>query len=146
MTSAKGLLQQNLPKAVVSRCNKVRPKLLDDLIGSGEQHRRNFGPERLRGAQIEHQFEQRGLQDRQFGRLGAAQDATGVDTALAIGVLDTGAIAEQAADRSVFAQRIDGDNATVVGKCDDLLAPIGEQRIGSSNRSRAMTWNALSIS
>jgi hypothetical protein len=38
MMSAKGLLQQNLPRTNLSRCSKR--KLLDDLIGVGEQRRR----------------------------------------------------------------------------------------------------------
>src|SRR6516164_9156733 len=54
IVSAKGLLQQYLPIPDLSRCSKRRAdeRLLDDLVGGGEQRVRHRKAERLGGLRL----------------------------------------------------------------------------------------------
>ena len=48
--------------------------LLDYLIGSQQERRRNRQPEHLRGLEVDHQLKLGGLLDREFSGLSALQD------------------------------------------------------------------------
>jgi len=81
--------------------------LFDHLVGAGEQHGRHVEPERAGGRQIDDEIELGRLYHRQIGGLLAFQDASGIDTNLAIGFGDAGPVADQAAGFGVPAQVID---------------------------------------
>src|SRR5215470_14193497 len=63
-----------VPGAVVSRCSNVKPKLLNNLVGSQQDCRRQIDTDRFGGLQIDDHLELGGLLDRQIGGLGATSD------------------------------------------------------------------------
>src|SRR5207249_2756523 len=69
----------------------------DHLVGAGEQRRRNLEADAPRGSQVDHEFELRGLDDRQIGGLGTFEDATGINVDQAVSIGLTWSIAHQAA-------------------------------------------------
>ena len=73
-----------------------KPKLLDHLVGDGEQLVGHRQAKRLGGFEVDDHLELGRLHDRQITRLGALEQAAGIDAGLAVGVLDAGAIADQA--------------------------------------------------
>jgi hypothetical protein len=72
----------NLPLPPASRLrNSGRSKadnLFDHLVGAGEQRRRHFEAERLRGFEIDRQLELDGCLDWKFVRLRTLEDAIGI--------------------------------------------------------------------
>src|SRR6516162_2663544 len=102
--------------------------LLDHLVGERQQLVRNLEFERLGGSQIDRQLEFGGLHDRQLGRLGAIEDAPGVQTQLVTVLGPAGAVAHQSAG---------GDELTpLVGGRDAVAGGQGQDR-------RAQTWNKV---
>jgi len=77
-----GLLQHNLPKpdscTGASDCGQLQ-RLLDHLVGAGEQRRRDFEAERPRGLEINDELELGWLLDRQVGRALALEDAVDIE-------------------------------------------------------------------
>src|ERR1700682_317366 len=64
-----------IPIVAIPRvCVGSRRHLLDDLIRAQQQRLRDRDPERLRGLEVDHQFELRGLLDGNVAGLGASQD------------------------------------------------------------------------
>jgi hypothetical protein len=55
----------------------------DDLVGSGKDRWRDGEAELLRGLQVDHQLERRGLLNRQIRQLGTFEDPSDVNAALA---------------------------------------------------------------
>src|SRR5215469_8468116 len=86
---------------------------LDDLVGAGEDRRRDRQAERLRGLQIDNQFEPSRLLHGQVRRLFALQDTSGVSADLSKGEGDTSPVTEQAAGRGKFWPVIDRGDAVV---------------------------------
>ena len=57
---------------------------LDHLVGEREQLVGDFKAERLRGLEVDHEFEFCRLHNRQIGRLLALENAAGIDAGLTI--------------------------------------------------------------
>src|SRR5262249_56672203 len=64
---------------------------------AGEERRRYFEAERLRGLEIDHQLDLGGLLHRQVRRLLALENAARIDTGLAVCIRETAPIAYQTA-------------------------------------------------
>jgi hypothetical protein len=74
ITSAKRLLQQNLPQP--DSCTPQQTaSLFDHLVGDGEQRRRDSEAERSGSLHVDAQYELGRKLDGQIGRLGALQVA-----------------------------------------------------------------------
>ena len=84
---------------------------LDHLVGTGVQRHRNLESERFGRPEIDHQFEGRRLHDRKVRRLGACENAAGVDTRLAIRSLKVGSVADKAACGCILTKWVDGGNS-----------------------------------
>ena len=48
---------RKVPRPAVSRCNNVKPTLLNDFVGAGKQGRRDFEAERLGSLEIDDEFD-----------------------------------------------------------------------------------------
>src|SRR6266478_305828 len=82
------------------RCGMVpqrscRDQLFDHPVGDCEQCRRHRQTERLRGLQVDHQFELGRLYDRKVGRLPAPENAAGVKANLVISAEKVRSIAQK---------------------------------------------------
>src|SRR6516164_7755260 len=80
---------------------------LDHLIGAGDESPRDLEAEHLRGAEVEEQFDFRGLLDRQVGRLIAFEYPAGIHASRTERVRKIGSIAHQAASRCELASLVD---------------------------------------
>jgi hypothetical protein len=60
--------------AVQRSTRETMPGLLDHFVGTHEKRFRDRESERLRGGEVDYQFEFGGLLNRDVGRLGAAQN------------------------------------------------------------------------
>src|SRR5260370_17895726 len=96
--------------------------LFDHLVGTGEQRWRKRDAERLGGFQVDHQLELGWRLHRQFGWLGALQDAIDIAGRAPEKVDVYGAIGHQPADRGYKAGGIDCRQAGPGGKGDDGVA------------------------
>jgi len=72
ITSAKRLLQHNLPESDVSSCSKN--PLFDHLVCQHEEIVRHFNPERFGGLEIDDEFELGRFFDRDIAGLGPMQN------------------------------------------------------------------------
>src|SRR5580704_7281547 len=70
-------------------------RLLDHLVGDGEQRRRHVEAQRLGSLEIDNQLEFSRLRDWQVGRLFAPENTPGIDTDLAVCIGKSGSIADQ---------------------------------------------------
>src|SRR6516165_9084236 len=96
-------------------CELVRPISLDHLVGKREQRRRHRQAKRLRGLQIDHQLELGGLQYRQFGGLGAFENAPDIEPRLVIIVAAAAPVAHQSAGHGELARIVAGGNHVTRG-------------------------------
>ena len=83
--------------------------------------------------QIDDQFENGRLLDRQVGGLGALEDRSGINADLSIGRRKARAIADQAAGRGVFTDPIDRRNGMACRQRHDLPAPAIDEWFGGDN-------------
>src|SRR5262245_39056707 len=74
-------------------CGATKRSLFDHLVGDGKERRRYGEPEHAGGFGVDDEFELRRLHHGQVRRLRALEDATYIAADLAIGVGDTGPIA-----------------------------------------------------
>src|SRR5712691_419920 len=81
----------------------LREPLLDHLVSTAEQWKRDGEAERLRGLEVGDQLDFCGLLDRQVGGLGTFEDSHSVGASLAIRVRDAASVAHQTARRGVLA-------------------------------------------
>src|SRR5262245_42683424 len=77
-----------------TRIEPKRRELIDDLVGARVEEGGDIYTQRL-GGPIQHEVERSWLHDRQFIRLGALEDAAGIDASLSIGILDVGSVADE---------------------------------------------------
>ena len=104
------------PSAEIGGCPKTSPRSgpathsFDDLIGAHQDRLRHGEAECLCGREIDHQLEPCGLLDRQIGRLGTAEDLSGINSDLAISRGEAGSIADQATGGDEFTLCIDRRN------------------------------------
>src|SRR5215469_6386497 len=80
-----------------------KPALFDDLVGAGEDGRRDRQTKRLRGLEIDQKLKRRRLLNRQIGRLGAVENFSDVDADPVKDSREAGAIADQTAGPGVCA-------------------------------------------
>src|ERR1700730_6665391 len=102
---------------------RSKESLVDDLVGAGEQQRRDGETKRLRGLQIDHQLEFSGLYDRQVGGLGALENFSDVDACLTIAIRNAWSVACQTAGERSSPGFISRRNAHLGGKRHQLLTP-----------------------
>jgi hypothetical protein len=108
-------------------------ELLDHLVGATEDRRRNGEAEGLGCVQIDDQFENGRLLDRQVGGLGALEDRSGINADLSIGRRKARVIADQAAGRGVFTDPIDRRNGMACRQRHDLIAPAIDEWFGGDD-------------
>src|SRR5262245_57421423 len=78
-----GAIKSVQTRCAISRPEQVqqqsvqKPRLLDHLVGAGEQRRRHFDAEHPRRLSVDNKLELRRLHDRQIRRLCALEDAPG---------------------------------------------------------------------
>src|SRR5262249_31422496 len=101
----------------------------DHGVGAGDERRRNFEAERLRGLKVDDEFEPRRLQHRQIGDVRLLEKERDIRALLAIQVGKMRAIAHQAARCGEVAPFVHRRDAITRGERDDLVAPGIEERI-----------------
>src|SRR5262249_55643199 len=101
----------------------------DDLVGDGEQPRREGQAKRFRGLQIDDELEFGGPQYWQVRKLLAFENASYVDTGLTIRVFEVGAVGHQSARVGELAQIIDHRDGMACCQCNQLFAPTEKKWI-----------------
>src|SRR5260370_26395474 len=86
---------------------QMKPKLLDHLVGDGEQRWGYSEAKRLRGLEVDRQFELGQPLDWQIAWLGAPEDTTDVESGMTISFRHTIAVAHKAARGDKLAVWID---------------------------------------
>jgi hypothetical protein len=109
-------------------------RLLDNLVGAGEQRRRHLEAKRPCGLEVDHELELGRLHDRQVGGLGAVENAADVNTHLAVGIGELRSVAHQAAGRGELPPLVDRGNCVSRCQRDELLTVSGEQDIGANDQ------------
>src|SRR5262245_65271825 len=123
------------PMVPRSRARERRRRALGDRrsfhhsVGAGDERRRNYEAERLRGPEVDDQFESGWLQHWQIGRARLLEHERGIRALLAIHIGKVRSIAHQAARRGEIAPFVECRDAIARGERNDLLALGIEERI-----------------
>src|SRR5262245_9021541 len=117
------------------QCSKAA--LLDHLVNTGEQRRRNFESDALCGPQVDYQLELRRLNDRQIGGLGAFEDATRVNPNQPVRLGVAWSVASQATGLGGLAKVIESRDPMVIGERYDLIAPADQTNRGPAGARQA---------
>src|SRR5262245_2593096 len=112
----------------------MRVGSFDDLVGAGEQGRRDFQSERFGNLEVDQELELCCLVDRQVGCVFALEDSGGVKSGAAIGVCNVVAITHQSTLRDPFAAEANVRDRFVRHQGDDLLTTNRKEWIGSDNK------------
>ena len=131
------------PIATVQRTSRLvrlvpEPKsgrLLDHLVGDGEQGRRHVEAQRLGSLEIDNQLEFSRLRDWQVGRLFAPENTPGIDTDLAVCIGKSGSIADQSSGCGKFSKWINRRNRMTCRESDYLIALKDKKWIGTDKES-----------
>ena len=115
-----------LPGGAQNRTHALQQKLLDHLVGEGENFVRHVNSERLRCLQVDCHLELGRLHDRQVGGPLALQDSTSVNSDLAVCVGKACSITDQAPSRDELALRVDRGNPMACCQRNELTAPRQE--------------------
>src|SRR5262249_14048642 len=103
-------------------------RLFDHLVRGDQQVGRYGQAERLRGLQVDDQFELGRPNNRQIGRLRAFENATNVDAKLSVHVGNAVAIAHKATGCGVLTQLEGGRDTMACCQGDKLIASAVEKR------------------
>jgi hypothetical protein len=101
-------------------------RLFDHLVGGDQQVGRYGQAERLRGLQVDDQFELGRPNHRQIGRLRAFENVTNVDAKLSVHVGNAVAIAQETTGCGVLAQLEGGREIMACCQGDKLIACVVE--------------------
>src|ERR1700730_7842357 len=117
------------------------PASFDDLVGAGEDRWRNGKAERLCGLEIDHQLEGCRPLHRKISRLGALEDLSDIsaDQVPIAGVARS--IADQAASRDRLTPLIDRRNGMMRRQRQELVEPVGEERVTADDEPTGMLWD-----
>src|SRR4051812_14430794 len=109
-------------------------RLFDHLVGAGEQRRWHYEAEYLGRWVVDDEFELGRLCDRHLCRFGAPENATDIDTNLAIGIWKTGSVAYQAAGFGIFTRRIRRGQRVARRQESQLHSPTVEEGVAADEK------------
>src|SRR5262249_9610101 len=118
-------------KADIRHCSRI--VLFNHLVGAAEERKWHRETERLRGLEVEDQFDLGELLHRQGGPILALENATDIDADLAICLRNIAPIAHQAAGRRKWTILIDRGYCIAKGQCSELFTSAVEERIRSDH-------------
>ena len=112
----------------------TKARLLDHLVGAGEQCRRDDEAERSRGFEIHGQLKFGGLHYRQVRSVLALENPASIRRRLAIGVRQVGAVTHEAAGKNIFAPSVQRSHAVPRSKRDNPFTLAVEKWVGGNNK------------
>src|SRR5262249_45143453 len=113
-------------------CTAAILSLFDHLVGLRKQRRRHGEADRLGGLEVDHEIERCWLHHWKFGGPFAFENSASIDSNLAIGISQAGAIADKSSRLGKFAAPMHRGNCVTRRKCCQLFALAEEERIGAN--------------